>query len=170
MDYQASAAENIGYSLNSLSQAALDDIVQAAQGAGADAFIRKLPDGYNTQLGKWFEHGTNLSVGQWQRIALARAFLRQSPLMVLDEPTSAMDAWAEMEWLARLRRLSASRTTLIITHRLTTAMQADLIHVMADGQVIESGSHNQLVALNGRYAAAWLAEMRQNWVSHSPAP
>ena len=81
--------------------------------------------------------------------------------MLLDEPTSAMDAWAEAEWLARLRKLSAGRTTLIITHRLTTAMQADIIHVMANGQVIESGAHASLVARNGRYAQAWLAQMRQ---------
>ncbi len=165
MYYQASARDNIAYS--TAGQAASSNgrgaeaVERAADAAGADGFIRQLPEGYETQLGKWFEHGTDLSVGQWQRIALARAFYRQAPLMLLDEPTSAMDAWSEMEWLVRLRKLSQGRTTLIITHRLTTAMQADIIHVMVDGRIIESGTHAELVALDGRYAQAWRAQTRQ---------
>ncbi len=167
MHYQASARENIAYS--TAGQAApgsgrgpdAEAVATAAAEAGADGFIRQLPEGYETRLGKLFEHGTDLSVGEWQRIALARAFYRQAPLMLLDEPTSAMDAWSEMEWLARLRRLSQGRTTLIITHRLTTAMQADIIHVMVDGCIIESGTHAELVALDGRYAQAWRAQTRQ---------
>lgn len=165
MYYQASARDNIAYS--AAGQAASSNgrgaeaVEWAADSAGADGFIRQLPEGYETQLGKWFERGTDLSVGQWQRIALARAFYRQAPLMLLDEPTSAMDAWSEMEWLARLRKLSQGRTTLIITHRLTTAMQADIIHVMVDGRIIESGTHSELVALDGRYAQAWRAQTRQ---------
>lgn len=160
MHYQATASENIAYSRSALGVVERVAITQAAEGAGADGFIQELRDGYETQLGKWFEHGTDLSVGQWQRIALARAFLRQSPLMILDEPTSAMDAWSEMEWLARLRSLSQGRTMLIITHRLTTAMQADIIHVMVRGQIVESGSHEELLAAGGRYAQAWIGEMR----------
>ncbi len=161
MQYQAAVRENIGYSVanngNSLTDAS---IIRAAEAAGADEFIHKLSHGYDTQLGKWFEEGTDLSVGQWQRIALARAFLRHSPLMLLDEPTSAMDAWAEAEWLGRLRALSAGRTTLIITHRLTTAMQADIIHVMVAGRIVESGTHSELVACGGRYAQAWRSQTR----------
>ena len=161
MQYQAAARENIGYSASKNRHSTGEvDIIQAAEGAGADSFVRDLPQGYDTPLGKWFEEGTDLSVGQWQRIALARAFLRRSPLMLLDEPTSAMDAWAEAEWLTRLRTLSAGRTTLIITHRLTTAMQADIIHVMVAGRIIESGTHSELVARGGRYARAWLSQTR----------
>ena len=161
MQYQAAVRENIGYSVsNNRHSAGEVEIIQAAEGAGADTFVRNLPQGYDTPLGKWFEEGTDLSVGQWQRIALARAFLRQSPLMLLDEPTSAMDAWAEAEWLTRLRTLSAGRTTLIITHRLTTAMQADIIHVMVGGKIIESGTHSELVGQGGRYAQAWRSQTR----------
>jgi ATP-binding cassette subfamily B protein len=134
------------------------EVYAAAGAAGADDFILALPKGYDTELGKLFKGGLDLSAGQWQRIALARAFLRQAPLMLLDEPTSAMDAWAETEWLGRLRKLIAGRTAVIITHRLTTAMQADLICVMVAGKIIESGTHTELLALKGRYAEAWQAQ------------
>ncbi len=98
-------------------------------------------------------------MGEWQRISLARAFLRPAPVVILDEPTSAMDSWAEADWLARFRTLVQERTTIVITHRFTTAMQADLIHVMVDGQVIESGTHTALVAAGGHYAQSWQAQM-----------
>ena len=81
--------------------------------------------------------------------------------MILDEPTSAMDSWAEADWMARFRTLAAGRTALIITHRFTTAMQADIIHLMAAGQIVESGSHAELVALGGRYAQSWRQQMQQ---------
>jgi ATP-binding cassette subfamily B protein len=135
------------------------DIRAAADAAGADEIVRRLPQGYASLLGKSFVDGAELSVGEWQRIALARAFVRQAPILILDEPTSAMDPWAEADWLDRLRSLRASRTALLITHRLTTAMRADLVHVMADGQVVESGSHGQLLARGGRYAQSWVAQM-----------
>jgi ATP-binding cassette subfamily B protein len=102
-----------------------------------------------------------LSVGEWQRLALARAFVRRADLVILDEPTSAMDSWAEAEWLGRFRELVAGRTALIITHRFTTAMQADIIHVMDRGRVVESGTHAELVAQGGRYAASWRRQMRE---------
>jgi len=111
-------------------------------------------------LGRWFGY-TELSVGEWQRLALARAFIRQADLVILDEPTSAMDSWAEAAWMARFRELVAGRTALIITHRFTTAMQADIIHVMHEGRVVESGTHAELVALGGRYAASWRSQMRE---------
>jgi ATP-binding cassette subfamily B protein len=135
-------------------------IKQAAAGAGADQIAEGLPKDYETLLGKWFKGGTELSVGQWQRVALARAYWRQAPLLVLDEPTSAMDPWAEHDWLQRFRDLAAGHTTLIITHRFTTAMYADIIHVMDDGRVVESGSHAELLALDGRYARSWRDQMR----------
>jgi ATP-binding cassette subfamily B protein len=120
--------------------------------------VARLAQGYDQLLGKCFADGTELSVGEWQRLALARAFLRQSPLLLLDEPTSAMDCWAEHEWLQRFRALAEGRTVVMITHRLTTALHADVIHVMAEGGVVESGSHQDLLALGGRYAQAWAAQ------------
>ena len=157
--YNSTVRENIalGDWMNQPTDAA---VLAAAQAAGADEPIARLAQGYDTLLGKWFSAGEELSVGEWQRLALARAFLRQAPIMLLDEPTSAMDTWAEVDWMARYRTLAAGRTSLIITHRFTTAMHADIIHVMEDGKIVESGSHAQLLALGGRYAAAWYAQMR----------
>jgi ATP-binding cassette subfamily B protein len=104
-------------------------------------------------------------VGEWQRVALARAFFRQAGLIVLDEPTSAMDSWAEHDWLSRFRSLAKDKTALMITHRFTTAMYADVIHVLDKGQVIESGTHAQLVAQGGVYASSWAAQMQE--ISHA---
>jgi len=135
------------------------EVKAAAEAAGADEIIRRLPKGYASLLGKSFADGVELSVGEWQRIALARAFLRQAPILILDEPTSAMDPWAEADWLDRFRELSAGRTAILITHRLTTAMRADVIHVIDNGQVVESGSHDQLLARGEMYAKSWTAQM-----------
>jgi ATP-binding cassette subfamily B protein len=157
--YSATAAENIsvGSKGGKIDLAAVKD---AAVSAGADYCVRRLPNGYDNLLGKWFEGGAELSVGEWQRVALARAFLRRSPVIVLDEPTSAMDPWAEADWLARFRRLAAGRTTVVITHRFTTAMHADVIHVMDGGRVVESGSHEELIAASGLYSQSWLSQAR----------
>jgi len=137
-----------------------DRVADAARAAGADAPIGRLPGAYEAVLGKWFG-GAELSGGEWQRLALARAFLRDADLIILDEPTSAMDSWAEADWLLRFRTLVAGRTALIITHRFTTALQADMIHVMDEGRIIETGTHRQLVAAGGQYAASWRAQMRE---------
>ncbi|MGH7898044.1 MAG: ABC transporter ATP-binding protein, partial [Candidatus Binatia bacterium] len=132
--HNATVAENIAF--GDLSSAPdRGRIEAAADEAGARQFIRRLPRGFDTTLGGWFAGGTELSVGEWQRVALARAFLRQAPIVLLDEPTSAMDSWAESDWLARFRTLAQGRTTLMITHRFTTAMRADVIHVMVDGRI-----------------------------------
>jgi ATP-binding cassette subfamily B protein len=136
------------------------DIEEAACSAGADGYIGRLPQGYQTMLGRWFGGGTELSGGEWQRLALARAFLRRAPLILLDEPTSAMDSWAEAEWLERFRALARDRTAVIITHRFTTAMRADIIHVMQEGRIVESGSHDDLLARGGIYCASWSAQVR----------
>jgi len=158
--YNATVAENIA--LGNLA-AALDRgaLRTAAQAAGADEFLARLPQGYETLLGKWFAGGSELSGGQWQRLALARAFWRQAPIIVLDEPTSAMDPWAETDWLQRFKGLAQGKTALIITHRFTTAMTADLIHVLEDGRIVESGSHGELLAAGGRYAQSWRAQRRE---------
>jgi len=156
--YQASAAENIamGDLQGGADRAAVE---RAARAAGAHELIARLPAGYHTPLGKWFADGAELSGGEWQRVALARAFLRQAPIIALDEPTSHMDSWGERDWFERVRRLAAGRTLLIITHRFTVAMRADVIHVMDDGRIVESGSHPELVARGGPYAAAWAEQM-----------
>jgi ATP-binding cassette subfamily B protein len=156
--YSATVAENIA--LGGLSEPSRDEVEEAGRAAGADEPVARLPKGYETLLGKWFAGGTDLSVGEWQRLALARAFLRRAPILLLDEPTSAMDSWAEADWHERFRRLAAGRTVLIITHRFTTAMRADIIHVMTEGRVAESGSHQELLARGGLYARSWAAQMR----------
>lgn len=158
--YQATAAENIlaGDSRRWSDQAGAE---QAAREAGIDAAIQELPKGYQTVLGRWFGD-TDPSVGQWQRLALARAFFRQAPIVALDEPTSAMDSWAENDWMAKFRTLTAGRTTLIITHRFTTAMRADTIHVMAGGRIVESGDHETLIRSGGLYETSWNEQMRHD--------
>lgn len=154
VQYNATVKENIA--LGNIGQnASLEEIEIAATAAGANLTVNKFTARYEQMLGNWFEQGTELSVGEWQRIALARAFLRQSYLILLDEPTSAMDPWAEAEWLERFLSSIKGRTALIITHRFTTAMRADLIYVMKAGKIIESGSHKELVSNNGRYAESW---------------
>ena len=158
MQYHATAAENIA--LGNLAVTPSEaEVTAAARAAGADVPIARLPHGYETVLGKWFG-GAELSVGEWQRVALARAFLRQVPILVLDEPTSAMDSWAEAEWLERFRWLADGRTVIIITHRFTTAMQADIIHIMDEGRIVEAGRHEELLAHGGRYAQTWATQMR----------
>ena len=150
--YNATAKQNIALgNLNLPSQESDQAVMKAAVEAGADAVLRQLPAGYDQLLGRWFADGAELSVGEWQRIALARAFLRQAPILILDEPTSAMDPWAEAEWLSRFRALAKGRTVIMITHRFAAARLADQIHVMADGQILESGTHDQLLALQGHY-------------------
>jgi len=157
--YHASAADNIAMGDRTPDPDALR-IRNAAEAAGAAEIIAKLPRGYETVLGKWFG-GAELSVGEWQRIALARAFLRDAEIIMLDEPTSAMDSWAEADWLSRFRELTAGHTALAITHRFTTAMHADMIHVMVDGRIMESGTHTELAAAGGLYAVSWREQMKE---------
>ena len=160
--YNATVAENIAPA-NGADPAA---IRASAIAAGADSIAMKTSHGYEQMLGRWFDDGADLSVGEWQRVALARAFLRSSkeatPVLVLDEPTSAMDPWAEADWLNRFRKLAEGRTALLITHRFTTARIADSIAVMVGGRVIERGTHEELLALGGRYAAGWAAQTERS--------
>jgi ATP-binding cassette, subfamily B, bacterial len=154
--YNTSVRENVRY--GDL-QASEQQIKAAIEAAGAEEIVARLPQQEQTLLGRWFAGGTELSVGEWQRIALARAFLRSAPIIILDEPTSALDPWAEADWLERFRQLAAGRTAIIITHRFTTAMHADVIHVMDRGRIVESGSHQRLLEQSGLYAESWMRQI-----------
>lgn len=156
--YNATVRENVWYGDPEL-QASDAEVEEAIRAAGAEEIVARLPQQEQTLLGRWFAGGTELSVGEWQRIALARAFLRRAPIIILDEPTSALDPWAEADWLERFRELAAGRTSIIITHRFTTAMHADVIHVMDQGRIVESGSHQRLLAQSGIYAESWSRQM-----------
>ncbi|OKH32530.1 multidrug ABC transporter ATP-binding protein [Calothrix sp. HK-06] len=157
--YYTSAAQN--NALGDISATSNQtDIEVAAKASGIHDKITHLPLGYNSMLGKLFPDGQDLSGGQWQRLALARAFFRRANIIILDEPTSAMDPWGEHDWLERFRNLAAGRTSIVITHRFTLAMRADIIHVMRAGKIVESGSHNELVALGGFYAESWHDQMQ----------
>ena len=132
----------------------------AAKGQASD-FIETLPAGYQTQLGKWFQDGRELSGGQWQKIALSRAFMRtRADILVLDEPTAAMDAQAEAEVFEHFRQLARERITILISHRFSTVRMADQIAVLDRGRIVEIGSHEELMQLNGRYAHLFTLQAR----------
>ncbi len=152
--YSETAGDNISIADHSLT-ANTEGIAGAIRAAGAGPLISKLPQGINTMLGTWFSGGAELSVGEWQRLALARALVRAAPVLLLDEPTATLDSWAEAQWPARLREMAAGRTVVLITHRLTTAMHTDRIHVIEEGRIVESGSHRDLLERDGPYRRAW---------------
>ena len=159
--YNTTVRDNILY-VDLTLEASDAELHAAINAAGAAEIVSRLPNREQTLLGRWFPGGTELSVGEWQRIALARAFLRRAPIIILDEPTSALDPWAEADWLERFRQLALGRTSIIITHRFTTAMHADVIHVMDRGRIVESGSHQRLLEQRGLYAESW---SRQNMLA-----
>ncbi len=147
-----SVAENIAYGLP---EASLEEIVAAAVAAQADEFIRQLPEGYDTVIG---ERGATLSGGERQRITIARALLRDAPVLILDEPTSSLDARTEALLTEAFDRLMKDRTTLIIAHRLSTIRDAHRIAVLDDGRLVELGSHDELIELEGIY---WRFHLQQ---------
>ena len=151
VSYQFNARENIG--VGRIER--LDDtpaIAEAAAKSGASSIIERLPEGYETVLGKWFDGGVNLSGGEWQKVALGRAFMREAQILILDEPSAALDAKAESELFTRLQQLAHGRTAIFISHRFSTVRRADRILVFEEGSLIESGTHQELLALGGRYA------------------
>jgi ATP-binding cassette subfamily B protein len=150
--YQFTLGENVGFgSVEHLEDRAR--IERAIQHGGARSLVDSMARGLNTQLGRQFEDGVELSGGQWQKIALARAFVRESAdILILDEPTAALDATAEREVFERFRRLSNNKTTIFISHRFPTVRIADRIVLLSKGQIREQGSHSELMAAGGLYA------------------
>ena len=177
VDYQATAAENIGLG-NVPEIADREAVVSASKQAGSDDLIARLPAGYDTALGKWFDAGVNLSGGEWQKVALARSFMREdAKILLLDEPTSALDAQAEYDLFERLRTLTHGRTAVYISHRFSTVRRADRIVFLEHGRLVEEGTHQELMALGGRYArlfrmqaAAYTGEEIEPEVDDLPAP
>ena len=151
MKYDLTARENIG--VGRIGQVK-DDVLlrEAAHKSGATDVLAKLPGGLDQVLGRRFEGGVDLSGGEWQKFALARAYLRDSQVLILDEPTSSLDAAAEYEVFERFAELTRGRTALFISHRLSTVRMADRIVVIEDGGVSEDGTHQQLIDNGGRYA------------------
>ena len=150
--YNLSVDDNIRFGNIDLPPTDTESIRQAAVKAGADRIIKTLPKEYQTMLGKLFKDGVELSIGQWQMIALARAFMRQSRLIVLDEPTSSLDPKREYEIFSRFRNLIKNKSAVLISHRFSTVQMADRILVLKDGRLVEQGSHKELMDKNGYYA------------------
>lgn len=161
--FAASVSDNIAYGKPG---ATPEQIREAARRAQADEFIQSLPNGYDALLG---ERGVNLSGGQRQRLSIARAFLKDAPILILDEPTSALDTETEQALLTCLRELMRGRTTFIIAHRLSTVRHADEIIVLDRGSIVERGSHDELVAGPTRYAAMYQAQWAGSGPGKSPA-
>ena len=149
--YSLSARENIGVGRIE-DQDDMERIGSAAERSLADAVIAKLPQGYDQQLGRLFKKGRDLSGGEWQKVAIARAYMRDADLIILDEPTAALDAKAESEVFSRFKSLASGKTAVIISHRFSTVRMADRILVLENGAILEAGSHEALLGLRGRYA------------------
>jgi len=157
--YQLSALENIWIG-DTHNPPEIEPVRAAAIKSGADAFVTSLPQGYLTHLGTWFEDGKELSGGEWQKIALARAFYRDSEVIVLDEPTSSLDPLAEEELFHQFRNLIKGKSAILISHRFSTVQMADYIYVLEDGRISEQGTHEELLVKNGIYEKFFNAQAK----------
>lgn len=151
MEYEMTVRENVGFGcIEEIEHT--ERIVQAAKESGVDTVIEALPKQYETMLGRMFANGAQISGGQWQKIAMARAFMRNAPIVILDEPTASLDPESEAEIFGRMQQVTVRATTLLVAHRFSTVRKADRILVLEQGQVIEDGAHKELLDLNGTYA------------------
>ena len=154
--FNVTAAENIRWGDIDGAGRPVSDIEEAARKSGAHEYIRKFPEGYETMMGRIFENGREVSIGQWQKLAIARAFYSNSRLIIFDEATSALDAVSEEELFQSFRQRIGNRAALIISHRLSAVRHADHIYVMGDGRVQQHGTHEELVAMGGTYSKLFL--------------
>ena len=143
-------------------EAPMEEVEEAARQSAADEYVRKLAEGYQTPLMRIFEkNGTELSIGQWQKLAIARAFYGDSDILILDEPTASLDPMAEQEIFNQFDRLRENKTTIFVSHRLSSATSADQIVVLEDGMVVETGSHEALMAQGGKYCTLFSTQAKR---------